>query len=498
MRARTRPLDYALLIVALIGPAFHLLGLLSRGTNLLYADYSRLVVIYLGLALSAAVGAYLVLRRQWALVRLLAGLAVVLNIGSVAYASNLWSRHMGESLLTATMPPFDSAQVGILVAPADHSDRATTEARSTERLLQEMVQRAGLEDYISVRRVYPLASEEQASRLGQRMRANVVLWSQPMDFGRAIDYYVTVLGTNETPIDLEPLGLMLLMSTQDTFTLRVPLSPDETGLPALSHQVVLPLTSGFAFLAASQPVYAAGQFESAYGVSDLPTAVAQQLHHYRGVALLFANRPDLAMIEYETMRGMGENAYTWIGIGNVYMARREWQAAGMAYQRALELDPYSALPYCGVGIVATKERQVARAVAAYQQAVALQPELGTPYALLAQAHELEANVDSAWQAYQSCAALSGPNVGLYVAVLDRAEEVRQNPPTAVPTATVPPLPSPTPKPTVALYYVRRGDTLQAIADEFEVDIQAIVEANELADANAIIYIGQGLIIPEAP
>ncbi|NLG49375.1 MAG: LysM peptidoglycan-binding domain-containing protein [Chloroflexi bacterium] len=496
MRARTRPLDYALLIVALIGPLFHLLGLFSRGTNMLYTDYSRLAVIYVGLALSAAVGAYLVLRRQWAVVRLLAGLALVVNIGSVAYASNLWSRHMGESLLTATMPPFDSAQVGVLVAPADHSDRAITEARSIERLLREMVQSAGLEDYISVRRVYPLASEKQADRLGQRMRANVVLWSQPADFGRAKDYYVTVLGTNETPIDLEPLSLMLLMSTQDTFTLRVPLPPDEAGLPALVNQVVLPVTAGFAFLSASQPVYAAAQFEGAYGVADLPTAAAQQLHHYRGVALLLANRPDLAMIEYETMREMGENAYTWVGIGNVYVARREWQAAGVAYQRALELDPYRALPYCGLGIIATKEHHVARALAAYQQAVALQPELGTPYALLAQAHELEANVDAAWQAYQTCAALSGPNVGLYVAVLDRAEEVKQNPPTAVPTATVPPLPTPTPRPTEELYYVQRGDTLQVIADEFGVTVEAIVQANELEDANSI-YIGQGLYIPEA-
>jgi LysM repeat protein len=45
--------------------------------------------------------------------------------------------------------------------------------------------------------------------------------------------------------------------------------------------------------------------------------------------------------------------------------------------------------------------------------------------------------------------------------------------------------------------VQKGDTLRAIADKFGVSVEALVEANEIADPNAIV-VGQYLTIPKEP
>jgi len=73
--------------------------------------------------------------------------------------------------------------------------------------------------------------------------------------------------------------------------------------------------------------------------------------------------------------------------------------------------------------------------------------------------------------------------------------VVQNPPTPVPTAT--PLPTLTPAPTPILpkYVVKKGDTLQTIADELGVSLEELVKVNGLDNAN-LISIGQELLIPE--
>ena len=50
-------------------------------------------------------------------------------------------------------------------------------------------------------------------------------------------------------------------------------------------------------------------------------------------------------------------------------------------------------------------------------------------------------------------------------------------------------------PTEGTYTVVAGDTLGAIAERFGTTVEAIVEANNIADAN-VIEIGQVLVIPE--
>ncbi len=74
-------------------------------------------------------------------------------------------------------------------------------------------------------------------------------------------------------------------------------------------------------------------------------------------------------------------------------------------------------------------------------------------------------------------------------------------PTPSPTATPSPTPSPTPvpatptpRPTVRTYRVQSGDTLSSIAARFGVSVQALINANNIADPNSL-SIGQVLIIP---
>jgi lipoprotein-anchoring transpeptidase ErfK/SrfK len=58
-----------------------------------------------------------------------------------------------------------------------------------------------------------------------------------------------------------------------------------------------------------------------------------------------------------------------------------------------------------------------------------------------------------------------------------------------------PNPNPNPNPgSGAVYYVKRGDTLAAIAARYGVSIQALMSANGIRNAN-VIYVGQRLVIP---
>jgi LysM repeat protein len=73
-------------------------------------------------------------------------------------------------------------------------------------------------------------------------------------------------------------------------------------------------------------------------------------------------------------------------------------------------------------------------------------------------------------------------------------EVTPSPsPSPPPAPTEPPTPVAQPSPG-GTYVVQAGDTLEAISLRFGVSIQAIVEANNLVDAN-VIYVGQELVIP---
>jgi LasA protease len=75
-------------------------------------------------------------------------------------------------------------------------------------------------------------------------------------------------------------------------------------------------------------------------------------------------------------------------------------------------------------------------------------------------------------------------------------------PSLVPTPTFIPTPNPTRSAVVAstenqIYVVQSGDTLNVIAQQFGISIEMLLEANNFADENVIIFPGQSLIVPQS-
>ncbi len=500
LHARTRPLDLAFLLLALLGPFFILLGFMARGLALFYADYPRLIFTYLVLALSAATAAFLALSRRNRAVRWVAGVVLLVNLGSMAYAENRWSGDMQRAIADAALVPVEQGKVGIVIAPVDSNPDATTEMQALEEEIKTILKLNGLSPQLVVRRAYPIYTEEQAERIGNRLKANIIVWESDPGRDRVTPgHHVTVLGANEANLDLEPVSLMLFMTTQNTFNLHSPETSTGQADGSAARRAVASVAAGFGALAIGQPLVAAGLFQSVLDnySEGMPEEALRALHNDLGTALFFAGRPDLADTEYELARNDVPDAYSWIGTGIVFMDGRDWSNAMEAFNRALSLDPYNPIPYCAYGIGLARERNVSRAVSAYQQAIALKPDWGVPYALIGLAYELEANIGAAREAYQSCALYAGPNLALHDMALQRAEEIQRHPPTAVPTATPLPTPTPIPIPTSAIYKVEKGDTLRAIANQFGVSMEAIMEANKLDDPNTVM-VGQLLLIPQKP
>ncbi|MFN8525407.1 MAG: LysM domain-containing protein [Chloroflexota bacterium] len=79
-------------------------------------------------------------------------------------------------------------------------------------------------------------------------------------------------------------------------------------------------------------------------------------------------------------------------------------------------------------------------------------------------------------------------------------EPQPKPPVLLPSPVVAlPSPSPSPAPTVTrVHVVEAGDTLNKIATRYGVTVEAIMQANNIADRNRIIRIGERFNIPEPP
>ncbi|MFH1086331.1 MAG: tetratricopeptide repeat protein [Chloroflexota bacterium] len=485
--------NLALLIIALAGPALHVAGVLTKGVGLLQLGTPRLAVLYGGLALSAALAAYLVFRRGAFMVRALAALALLANLASIGYVTNAWSRQMRRALGDLKVTQVEAGKVGLVVCAMPAPDAKSDPSKALEAALDELVHKAELESYIDVRPGPLIESGDRAQQLGRDMRANVVVWAEngPTDMATATrNYYVTVLGANEVAIALDPAKLMLLMSTQQTFGLHgVPYAEADR-----ASRIITPVAAGFGFLAVGQPALAAGQFEAVRRSPDTPDHLGPVLQSYLGIALLFAERPDLAAPAFQGSDETQPNSAARVGLGLVALRNNDWRAAEVAFNRALAINPYDPAAYCGQGLVFASQRNVSRAVSAYRQAITLSGSGSVPYALLGMAYELVADVDGARDAYRRAAMGAGPNAGLHVAVLARSDHIARNPPTAVPTATPVPLPTETPIPEWALYRVEKGDTLSSIALKLDVDMQVLIELNKIRDPSAL-SVGAALRLP---
>ncbi|MEA3406800.1 MAG: LysM peptidoglycan-binding domain-containing protein [Chloroflexota bacterium] len=487
-------LGASLWCLALLGPILYVAGIVTKGLGILNLQYARLGLTYIVLALSAGCAAYLTFRHGQPAWRLVAGVALLINLGSVTASGVFWLRSTHRAIAEIKNSRVEAGRVGVLVAPVDQSPEAAREARAIEDRIANLLALMDLDAYTTVRYVpHPFMSVAQAKAWGESMGGHVVVWGPGSETGGTdAAYSITVLSGNQTDIALDPLSLMLLMVTEDTLVLSAEEASQEE---VFATEVVAPLSTGFACLAVGRPGLAAGQFDRVMSGDLFPEDDLPTLHNHFGAVLLRLDRPDLALKEYESSNDLEPNARAWIGIGLVRIAQREWPSAAKAFSRAVALDPYDPAAYCGLGIVYAGHHDVERALSSYEQAIALAPDEAVPYALSALTYELVGEIAAARDAYRRCVVHAGSHAGLYAAAEERATYILAHPPTAVPTATPPPVPTPSPIPTRYVYSVERGDTLQLIANEFGVSVQDLVVLNELDNPNAL-SVGQVLLIPQ--
>jgi len=495
--SRNRLVETGLYVVAVVGPVLFGAGYLTRGLSMMETDIARLVLMYAVMACSAGAAAHLALGTGSARFRLASGITLALNLGIVVITGARWIEGASRAEERSRREPMAAELAGIVVAPRDQSAEAIAEAQGIEETIQHIMERNGLGRMLEFRRAYAVPSSDHAQRLGLTLGANVVVW-QSVELGAAprLMQTVTVLGAHEVQVPLNESDLLLLMATQEEFSVSSSLG-DVEAASRLATDVVAPVAAAFGALSVGSPVVAATHFRNAAQSPDLPQSAVALLRAYRAMALLSAERPDLALPEYEASLALHPTAYAWTGVGNVRLMARDWEGARSAYQRAIALDSYASAPYCGLGIIRARERDVAGAISAYRQAVALDPDRAAPHAFLGLGYELSGDAAAAQEELQVAVARSGPNATLQQATSERAQQVAANPPTAVPTATPRPTPTATPFPSTGVYQVQRGDTLAEIAEELGVPAELLIEVNRLENPNAL-DIGQILIIPEAP
>ncbi|MFO7697032.1 MAG: LysM peptidoglycan-binding domain-containing protein [Anaerolineae bacterium] len=499
MQSRPRALHVALLIAAVAAPVMYLLALARYGSTLLYLDVPRLVVTYIALGIGAAAATYLLLSNGRYLFRVAAGLALIATLGSIVYAEVLWRPDMERAIAEVERRLFADNQTGILVAAASDTPEALEEARAIQEGAQRIFEQSSLGDLIAVRPSQTILTEDQARTIGKELGANVVVWTSSSKTGTRItdDIHITVLGASNRGMSLDPISLLVAGITQETLTVSRTRYEDGKTSTNVVDRFVVPVVTAFGFLAENQPLLAGTQFQVAADYPGLSDSARYQLRNYMGATLLVHGRADLATTSFIASNAIKPNARAWMGLGAVAVTGHQWDQAREAFSQAVALDPYAPGAYCGLGYVQATRRDIHNAYLAYQQAIALDPGYGVPYAFMGLLYELRADVPAAQQAYQQAAALVRFDRGMYNAINRRSEEIRQNPPTPVPTATPRPVPTASPIPTSAIHTVKQGDSLKAIADMYGVSISEIVEINTLEDPDAL-YIGQFLLIPPKP
>lgn len=495
-RIRSDTLGLVLLTLALLGPIFHWLGILMRGVSFFYVDFGRLILAYLFLAASTGAAAWLILRPVSRIIRILAIGGLLLNLASIAYAGRLWRADSRQLTVDTTLVPIAENKIGIIVAPVSDTAQALAEAHAIEEALHTLAKQTNLDPIIEVRQVHALTSGDQAQQMGSRLRASVVIWGTESGSELLhVEHYVASLGTGNAEVSLAPMRLMLLLATIDTLNISENRLASEVQVPTIVGEVIAPTALGFGALAAAQPVLAASYFQTAIMAHRLATETIHSLEGYLSLALLFADRPDLAQTILAKARETEPDAATWLFSGYLALYQNDQNAASEGFMRARALEPRMVQAYCGLGIVLSQQHNISRALSLFSQAVALQPSWGIPYVLLAQANELAGNVNAAQAAYERARMNANPFNSLPGLIGQRSQELAQKPPTPVPTAIINPTASPMPIPGLRYHTVARGETLQKIAAQYNVPEDKIVQVNKLKNQN-VLYVGQVLIIPD--
>ena len=115
--------------------------------------------------------------------------------------------------------------------------------------------------------------------------------------------------------------------------------------------------------------------------------------------LEYRNNPDAAMQKLERARALDAPAdATYLTLGKVYAAKKDWDNAITAYERALALKP-TLDAYIALGDLHKDRGELERAAALYQQAIRDLPTAAQPYSRLAFVDYQQGNLTAAIQGY---------------------------------------------------------------------------------------------------
>ncbi len=485
-----------LLIIAILGPLFHWAGLWLRGLSFFYIDFQKLVAAYIFLAISAGCSSWLILNPPNKLARILAVVGLVLNISSVAYAGRLWRTDSQLLTNTTIWTPFGANKIGILIAPANDGAQAIAEARVIEETITALSESTELAALVETRQIPPVTTLENAKYIAQRMQAYIVVWGTAEGSELVhTEHYVTMMGAGSAADGLDTSSLMLLLSSICTLNTADNRLASENLVPPTARALLAPVSLGFASLAADKPELAAAFFKTALSAPNLSDATKQAILAQYGLALLLADRPDLAEEIIAQAQLSSPSALSQVAEGNLALYQGNVDRANNAYLQARALDPRLAQAYCGLGIVASEQANLGRASSLFSQALSLEPDCGLINLLQAHLSELQGDSNAAQATYEQAAEKLYPFDYLKDVIAQRRQELAISAPTPVPTATFAPTPSPMPIPGQRYHTVAKNETLRQIAELYNVSEDDIIKLNRLEDRN-VLYIGQVLTIPE--
>jgi tetratricopeptide (TPR) repeat protein len=511
-----------LLCLAGIGPIFQVVNYLTRGFSILSGPYPRialLLVVVAGSGMAAtllmrqtAVGGRALVHgktaRQVGLALLILNLAFVVVLG-VAWAvaarqdGPLESSTLPEGLFGVALAPFGEGQ------EADVSDRSSEALEQLLRELDKELRRTGLSKRVALRTIGPVTSDEGALEWAERTGAELVVW------GRIEPGEPEAAGARWTDGTLwEPSSLL------DPFEIITASLQGETiligSLEPVPHSMHATALVGQAALHLRDYDTAVAQFDKALAAAgelseDAAPPLSGAWRGLRGHAHWLSGNLDLARDDFIASIGLHPDAGTYCALGNLYLARDDVGGAVGNYRQALALDPYRITPYIGMGYAYASQGDLEAAIGQLEQAKRIRPTFSPTYLALGRLYRDRGQVMLAREAFDHCVVLARSNEDLIAAANDELKNLALIPvtPTPSPTptlsATLTPMPAAAVTPTASAeapevsattesYVVRPNDNLTAIAARFDTTVEAIVEANDLRNADAI-YVGQELTIP---
>ena len=511
-----------LLCLAATGPIFQVVNYLTRGINLLSGPYAGIALL-LAVVAGSGMAAILLMRqttarspdpmhgktaRQVGLALLILDLAFVVVLG-VAWAvaarqdGPLESSALAEGVFGVAFAPFGEGQ------EADVSDRSSEALEQLLRELDEELRRTGLSKRVAPLTIGPVTNEAGALEWAARTGAILVVW------GRIEPGETQAAGARWTDGTLwEPDSLL------DPFEIITASLRGETiligGLVPVPHSIHAAALVGQAALHLREYETAVAQFDQALAASgELSEDAAAPLNaawrRLRGHAHWLAGKLDLARDDFIASVGLHPDAGTYTALGNLYLARGDTGGAIGNYRQALALDPYRITPYIGLGYAYARQGDLEAAVEQLEQAKRIRPTFSPTYLALGRLYRDRGQVMLAREAFDHCVVLSRGNDDLIAAANEELKNLALVPVTPTPsptptlsaTLTLMPAAATTPaasieaaelSSTTESYVVKPNDNLTAIAARFDTTVEAIVEANNLRNADAI-YVGQELIIP---